>query len=410
MNILHTASVFYYNCIHYVNPVILIYILANPRCLTINYKLENMPYFIDNHELNGDAHTEAIAQKHLNDIKVQHQYQCRKLGYWFDEKRKIAFCLFEAPHRSCIEQLHKHEHANITNHIIEVDPRIIDFFLKQIQSQPQTEKVDIKSISTKPLTTIMALSIDSNELYGLELDERRSLVKLFKKLVLDYCNHFKGTVILRDQYSSQLTFDTASAAVYCALKIHKEFTPLLKNFQRKLFLKVGISGCFLDNINNIEFQQSVKLAKRLCYIATSHILATLEVRNLFQSESMKVVIKGDRIRSVSPDELRFITQLMEYMERNWKNHELHASMLEQHLGCSKSQIYRKMKTLIAQSPNSFIKAYRLNRAKQLLRDKSGNISEIAFDTGFSSPSYFSKCFQKEYGIKPSDFQLEMVKV
>ncbi|WP_303921533.1 nickel-binding protein [Draconibacterium sediminis] len=368
-----------------------------------------MPYFIDNHELNGDTQSEAIAQKHLKDIKVQHLYNCRKLGYWFDEKRKVAFCLFEAPNRSCIEELHKKEHGNVTNHIVEVDSRIIDFFLKQIQSQPQAEMVDINNMNTQPLTTIVALSIDSNELYGLELDERRALVRLFKKLVIDYCKHFKGTFIVRDQYASQLTFETASAAVYCALKIHKEFAPILGNLQRKLFLKVGISGCFLENISNSEFQQSVKLAKRLCYVATTQILATLEVRNLFQSESMKVVIKGDRIKSVSPDDARFLTTLMDYMEKHWKNHDLHASMLEQHLGCSKSQIYRRMKMLIAQSPNSFIKTYRLNRAKQLLRDKSGNISEIAFDTGFSSPSYFSKCFQEEYGIKPSSFQAEMIK-
>ncbi|WP_297096615.1 nickel-binding protein [uncultured Draconibacterium sp.] len=364
-----------------------------------------MPYFIDNHELNGDVHTEAIAQKHLKDITVQHRYHCRKLGYWYDEKRKIAFCLFEAPNRACIEQLHKEEHGNVANHIIEVDSRIIDFFLKQIESQTQTEKVDINSVSTQPLTTIMALSIDSNELYSLKQEERRSLSKLFKKLVLDYCNHFKGTVILRDQFASQLTFDSTSAAVYCALKIHKEFAPFIKPLQRKLFLKVGISGCYLEHISNIEFEQSVKLAKRLCYISTEKILVTLEVRNLFQSESMKVVIKGDRIKSISPDEVRFITSLMDYMEKHWKNHDLHASMLENHLGCSKSQIYRKMKALIGESPNSFIKAYRLNRAKQLLRSKSGNISEIAFDTGFGSPSYFSKCFQKEYGITPSDFQI-----
>jgi AraC-like DNA-binding protein len=364
-----------------------------------------MPYFIDNHELNGDTQTKTIAEKHLKDIKVQHLYHCRKLGYWFDEKRKVAFCLFEAPNRSCIEQLHKQEHANIPNHIIEVDSRIIDFFLKQVETKSQSEKVDIESVSTHPLATIMVLSIDSNDLYNLKTAERRALLKAFRKLVVDHCNHFKGNIILRDQYASQLTFDTASAAVLCAFKIHKEFSPFLKNLQQKIFLKIGISGCFLKNISTIEFEQSVKLAKRLCYIAASQILATLEVRNLFQSESMKVVIKGDRIKSVSPDDVRFITQLMDYMEKHWKNHNLHASMLEHHMGCSKSQIYRKMKTLTNQSPNSFIKTYRLNRAKQMLRNKSGNISEIAFDTGFSSPSYFSKCFQKEYGITPSDFQM-----
>lgn len=368
-----------------------------------------MPYFIDSHELNGDTPAEIIAQKHLQDLKIQYRYNCRKLGYWFDELRKIAFCLFEAPNRGCVEQLHEEEHAKVPNRIIEVDSRIIDFFLKQIELQTEAERVEISNIASQPLTTIMALSIDSNELYSLKINERHEIQRKFKRLLIQYGDYFKGTITKRDHYAAHLTFISASDAVNCALKMHKEFTPLIKNIQDKLFLKVGISGSFLSN-GNTEFQEALKLAKRLCYISMSKILVTLEVRNMFQSESMKVVIKGDRIKSVSPDDVRFITLLMDYMEDNWKNHDLQASMLEHHLGCSKSQIYRRMKMLMNQSPNTFIKTYRLNRAKQLLRNKSGNISEIAFDTGFSSPSYFSKCFQKEFGIKPSFYQLELENV
>ncbi|WP_319501679.1 nickel-binding protein [uncultured Draconibacterium sp.] len=365
-----------------------------------------MPYFIDSHELNGDTPSITIAEKHLRDLQTQDRYNCRKLGYCFDEIRKIAFCLFEAPDRSCVEQLHKEEHANVPNHIIEVDSRIIDFFLKQIEKETETKKVDIGSIATRPLITIMALSIESNELYSMAANDRGAIQKNFKSLLVEYSDHFKGTIIKRDHYASQLTFDSVSAAVDCALKMHKDFTPVIKTLEQQLFLKVGISVCFLSNNDSKEFQQAVKLAKRLCYVSTSKILITLEVRNQFQNESMKVVIKGNRIKSVSPDDVRFLTELMDYMEKYWQNQDLHASMLERQLGCSKSQIYRKMKMLIGQSPNSFIKAYRLSRAKELLRNKNGNISEIAFDTGFSSPSYFSKCFQKEFGIKPSYYQLE----
>ncbi len=365
-----------------------------------------MPYFIDRHELNGAISAETIAQKHLNDLKVQHLYNCRKLCYWFDEKRKTAFCLFEAPERSNIEKLHKHEHNNVPNRIIKVDLDTIEQFLKQIELQTEEQKADITVIAPHALTTVMALSIETNELHSLETKERQAVQKQYKNLVLKYCQHFNGTIIVRDHYSYLLTFSSVPAAVNYALKIHKEFTLFIKNIDHNLFLKVGISGCLPGSNNPAEFQSSVKLAKRLCYISKSKILVTLEVRNLFQSESMKVVIKGNRIKSVSPDDVRFLTLLMDYMEKHWKNHDLHAPELESHLGCSKSQIYRKMKMLIGQSTNSFIKEYRLNRAKELLRNKSGNISEIAFDTGFSSPSYFTKCFQKEYGIKPSDFLTE----
>jgi AraC-like DNA-binding protein len=61
--------------------------------------------------------------------------------------------------------------------------------------------------------------------------------------------------------------------------------------------------------------------------------------------------------------------------------------------------------LTGKSPNTFIKDYRLNEAVKLLNKNAGNISEIAFETGFSSPSYFSKCFQKKYGHFPTGYLL-----
>ena len=57
--------------------------------------------------------------------------------------------------------------------------------------------------------------------------------------------------------------------------------------------------------------------------------------------------------------------------------------------------------LTGKSPNSIIKEYRLKEALILLRKKEGNISEIAFASGFSSPSYFTKCFKKKYGLLPA---------
>ncbi len=71
------------------------------------------------------------------------------------------------------------------------------------------------------------------------------------------------------------------------------------------------------------------------------------------------------------------------------------------VGCSKSQLYRNMISLTGKAPNTFIKEYRLKAALKLLRKNSGNVSEIAFQTGFSSPSYFTKCFKEMFGVLPA---------
>jgi len=363
-----------------------------------------MPLFIDRHHLQDAIPAETMAQRHLDDIKIQHKFNCRKLSYWYDEKRKIAFCLFEAPDKKSMEEMHKHAHNDIPNQIIEVNPDIIESVLSHIETAHIPAKIDL-NLTPFSLTTIMAISLQQNKISSVEITDLKTIHKKYRELVQAMTQQYGGTIIYQDGSSFIGAFESGSTAIMCALKIHKEFYTTQPITAKKLILKIGISSCISSKKETQNYNDSIKLAKRLCYISQEKILVTLEVKNLFQSKSLKVIVEGDRIKTVSPDEVKFITSLMNFMSENWKDANLHIDAFERHLRCSKSQIYRKMISLLGQSPNTFIKEYRLNRAIELLKQKKGNISEIAFDTGFNSPSYFSKCFQKEYNIKPSDYLL-----
>ena len=94
---------------------------------------------------------------------------------------------------------------------------------------------------------------------------------------------------------------------------------------------------------------------------------------------------------------------MDYMDEIWRDSDFKVDELSRKLGFSKSQLYRKIKALTGKSPNTFIKDYKLNKALIQLNKQKGNISEIAFDNGFNSPSYFSKCFLENFGILPSSY-------
>ncbi len=107
--------------------------------------------------------------------------------------------------------------------------------------------------------------------------------------------------------------------------------------------------------------------------------------------------------ALTPLDEKFLNLLMDFTENSWINPDLRVDDFSQPLGCSKSQLYRKMILLFGTSPNTFIKEFRLNKALKLLTKHTVNISEIAYETGFGSPSYFSKCFQKRYGFIPSDY-------
>ena len=69
---------------------------------------------------------------------------------------------------------------------------------------------------------------------------------------------------------------------------------------------------------------------------------------------------------------------------------------------SRTHLHKKLKALVGKSPSQYVRTVRLFRAKQMIQEERGNISEIAYSVGFSSPQYFSKCFKEEFGYPPSD--------
>ena len=125
---------------------------------------------------------------------------------------------------------------------------------------------------------------------------------------------------------------------------------------------------------------------------------------LYEGENQnKPLTHMNSISVLSNKEEEFMTQLMTYTESIWSQTIVGVNDFEDNLGYSKSKLYRTMMNLLGKSPNIFLRDYRLNKALELLEKNKDNISEIAYQTGFSSPAYFSKCFQEAYGMLPSKY-------
>ena len=77
--------------------------------------------------------------------------------------------------------------------------------------------------------------------------------------------------------------------------------------------------------------------------------------------------------------------------------------LSEQMNMSRSNFYRKIKGVLDLSPNEYLRLERLKRAAQLLKEGENRVNEICYMVGFNSPSYFAKCFQKQFGVLPKDF-------
>ena len=97
----------------------------------------------------------------------------------------------------------------------------------------------------------------------------------------------------------------------------------------------------------------------------------------------------------------FISTLRDHILEHISNTDLPAEAIGKHLGISRIQLYRKLKALKNMSVRGYVRSVRLDRALQLLKTQKLNVSEVAYETGFSSPADFSRAFKKAYGKAPS---------
>ncbi len=103
-----------------------------------------MPIYMDRHDLTEDINADHVAKIHQEDLKVEHQFGCKGLTYWFDDKRKTAFCLIDAPNKKALQDMHDHAHGAIPTNIIEVDPNLVESFLGRIEDPDKTKNAELK--------------------------------------------------------------------------------------------------------------------------------------------------------------------------------------------------------------------------------------------------------------------------
>jgi len=103
-------------------------------------------------------------------------------------------------------------------------------------------------------------------------------------------------------------------------------------------------------------------------------------------------------------ERRYANQIIRtHLKNNMADPHLKVEILLKEIGMSRSPFFRKLKALTGSTPNDFIRTIRLKQAAHNLIESDKNISEVAFEVGFSSPKYFRECFKKQFGVSPSEY-------
>lgn len=112
-------------------------------------------------------------------------------------------------------------------------------------------------------------------------------------------------------------------------------------------------------------------------------------------------VDDDEIGNISNEiDKSFLKQLRKIIQENLANSDLSVEQIGDEIGLSRVQLYRKVKALTGYSPVEIVRKARLTRARHLLQTTERTVSEVAYAVGFSTPSYFSKCYKDEFGENP----------
>ncbi len=167
-----------------------------------------------------------------------------------------------------------------------------------------------------------------------------------------------------------------------------------------LTAKVGME----DRIQGLENGADVYVEKPFsAEVLKAQIVSLLtnrnRVRRSFKDDSS---IPLTSIANTKVDE-QFLGKIHQYIEDNISDTQLSVEMIAKEVGMGRSNFFTKVKSLSAMTPNDLIRVIRLNKAKSYFDAGDSSISDVCFRVGFSAPSYFSKCFQQQFGQTPSEY-------
>lgn len=360
-----------------------------------------MPIFMDLHIAPGVTARE-VAEAHLLDVKIQDAYCCKAMTYWMDQDKGHVFCLIEAPDRESVREMHAKAHGLIPNEIIVVNPEIVKAFLGRIQDpetaivQPET---NLKVFNDTAFRIIVFTKTMDTRLLQHRLGKERAqeLLLLYSTIVREQAREFGGNEVYGREEGFVISFTSHKQALDCALAIQKRLVNTASLIQLNIALHAGVPV----NKDESIFGSTVRFAQFLCSLSKQgQVIMSSIVRNEFKNNDWNLAVGADNTRALNSADENFLESLLHSLSQNWQDADFDVLDFCEEMSLSKSQLYRKCVSITGMSPNNLLREYRLQHAMALLRKEERNIAQTTFDTGFSSPSYFTKCFQKRFGMQP----------
>lgn len=235
-----------------------------------------------------------------------------------------------------------------------------------------------------------------------------------------------GTLIHQSDKCFVLAFDVPGKAVKAAVALKEIF----RNHNETTRMVV----CMRENVKKEEVclneEDSNYLKSILGKVATNEIIVTQGIKHLLSGinldfipeasifdtdtqgicklyrvkKKLKTQVVTKKLEPVPIATDVFLEKVFQIIHQHLEDDTFGIEILSRKIGMSERQLQRKIKEVTKKSPTQLITSIRLKKAKEMLLSNDYNVAEVAFQFGFSSPSYFTRCFKKEFGVRPTTLQ------
>lgn len=312
--------------------------------------------------------------------EILRKFSVRYRQLWINEDLGTVFCLIQGPSRAVCEAVHKS--------IYGIDFETVTAVRECLEDEAHHRNTDVTRIRHGFLLAVFDSSAD--RIQG-EMGEASLVSRVTRPIVESH----DGVCISSDDHQcKQAYFSSGINALQCGASIQSSLI-------ETRFPKFRIA--LLPNLvakDDVERNLSASRAAHMQSVcADSHMIIGSHLHDLVRHSKMT----GPQVRVLSAHDEVFLDLLFRILDGHLHDDAFNVDGLARKAGISRPQLYRKVHALTGRSPNSFIRDLRMEKALVLLRQRHKNICEIAFEVGYTNPSYFARTFSDKYGCTPSGF-------
>lgn len=348
-----------------------------------------------------------VAEAHRQDLIHQQEYGCNCMTYWIDEDRESIFCLIEAVNKDAVKSMHQKAHGLVPHKIIEVSSALVQSFLGRMYDPDDAYVEDGMKVFADPSYRLLLItSTEDHALirHCLGPEKATEMLHQHNDIVRKNIRLHNGSEAEHEGEGFIVSFASASNATACALAINNDMST---DHTAALGFKIALNGGEPIEKSNQLFGDTIQMGNYLCHVtAPGKIAVAGKIKDLVSKELLHA--RKDQLYTLSLPDEDFINALFTQLEKKFDDPEFDIPEYASALSMSQPQLYRKTTSLTGKSSNTLLKEFRLKKALDMLKSQRYSVSQVTFETGFTSPSYFTKCFKSRFGLLPVEY-LDLLK-